>query len=122
MKGKVDELLAALERNFRLELFLNMLDDLKQTCLHNAADLRHANIRKELAAALEEVFDRMKEQLSLLFAPGVDRKSDFFRDLAGSVYMNQAGQVNYRNREPASGRGPGGNLPAGAGSRNERAG
>jgi benzoyl-CoA reductase subunit A len=93
MQGKVDELLAALERNFRLELFLNMLDDLKKTCLHNAADLRHANISKELAAALEEVFDRMKEQLSLLFAPGVDRKSDFFRDLAGSVYMQQAEDV-----------------------------
>jgi benzoyl-CoA reductase subunit A len=93
MRGKGDELLAALERNFRLELFLNMLDDLKQTCLHNAADLRHAEIGKELAAALEEVFDRMKEQLSLLFAPGVDRKSDFFRDLAGSVYMQQAEDV-----------------------------
>jgi benzoyl-CoA reductase subunit A len=93
MQGKVDELLAALERNFRLELFLNMLDDLKQTCLHHAADLRHANIGKELAVALEEVFDRMKEQLSLLFAPGVDRKSDFFRDLAGSVYMQQAEEV-----------------------------
>jgi len=93
MKGKVDDLLAALERNFRLELFLNQLDDLKQTCLHNAADLRHAEIGKELAVALEEVFERMKEQLSLLFAPGVDRKSDFFRDLAGSVYMHQAEDV-----------------------------
>ena len=93
MRGKVDELLGALERNFRLELFLNQLDDLKQTCLHNAADLRHAEIGKELAVALEEVFDRMKEQLSLLFAPGVDRKSDFFRDLAGSVYMHQAEDV-----------------------------
>jgi benzoyl-CoA reductase subunit A len=93
MKGKADELLAALERNFRLELFLNQLDDLKQTCLHNAADLRHAEIGKELAAALEETFKRMKNKLSGLFAPGVERKSDFFRDLAGSVYMNQAEEV-----------------------------
>jgi benzoyl-CoA reductase subunit A len=93
MKGKVDELLAALERNFRLELFLNQLDDLKQTCLHNAADLRHAEIGKELAAALDETFERMKNKLSGLFAPGVERKSDFFRDLAGSVYMNQAEEV-----------------------------
>jgi benzoyl-CoA reductase subunit A len=93
MKGKVDELLAALERNFRLELFLNQLDDLKQTCLHNAADLRHAEIGKELAAALDETFKRMKNKLSGLFAPGVERKSDFFRDLAGSVYMNQAEEV-----------------------------
>ena len=94
MKGKVDELLAALERNFRLELFLNQLDDLKQTCLHNAADLRHAEIGKELAVALDETFDRMQNKLSGLFAPGIERKSDFFRDLAGSVYMHQAEEVS----------------------------
>ena len=90
MKGKVNDLLTALERNFRLELFLNQLDDLKQTCLHNAADVRHVKIGKELAMALEDTFERMKTKLSGLFAPGVERKSDFFRDLAGSVYMNQA--------------------------------
>lgn len=93
MKDMVDELLEALERNFRLELFLNQLDDLKQTCLHNAADLRHADIAGELKTALNETFDRMQTQLSKLFAPGVERKSDFFRDLAGSVYMNQAEEV-----------------------------
>jgi benzoyl-CoA reductase subunit A len=90
MKGKVDDLLAALERNFRLELFLNQLDDLKQTCLHNAADVRHVKIGKNLALALENIFGRMKINLSGLFAPGGERKSDFFRDLAGSVYMSQA--------------------------------
>ena len=94
MKGTVDDLLAALERNFRLELFLNQLDDLKQTCLHNAADLRHAEIGKELAVALDETFKRMQNKLSGLFAPGIERKSDFFRDLAGSVYMHQAEEVS----------------------------
>jgi len=93
MTGRVDDLLASLERNFRLELFLNQLNDLKQTCLHNAADLRHADIGEQLATALDDVFKRMRQQLSGLFAPGVDRKSDFFRDLAGSVYMNQSEEV-----------------------------
>ncbi len=93
MKDMVDDLLAALERNFRLELFLNMLDDLKETCQHNANDLRHADIGKELTLALNETFERMKIQLSKLFAPGVERKSDFFRDLAGSVYMNVTEEV-----------------------------
>ena len=72
MKGKVNDLLTALERNFRLELFLNQLDDLKQTCLHNAADVRHVKIGKELAMALEDTFERMKTKLSGLFAPGVE--------------------------------------------------
>ena len=94
MKDMVEELLKALERNFRLELFLNQLDDLKQTCLHNGADLRHADIGQDLLRALNETFDRMKTELSKLFSPGVERKSDFFRDLAGSVYMNQAELVS----------------------------
>jgi len=93
MKDLADDLLEALERNFRLELFLNQLEDLKETCQHNAADLRHADIGKELEAALNDTFERMKSQLSQLFAPGVERKSDFFRDLAGSVYMNKAEEV-----------------------------
>ncbi len=93
MHDMVDDLLAALERNFRLELFLNMLEDLKETCLHNAADLRHAEISDQLATALNETFERMKTQLSKLFASGVERKSDFFRDLAGSVYMNVSEEV-----------------------------
>ncbi len=93
LKQRVDELLAALERNFRLELFLNMLEDLKQTCLENAANERHEKIGQELVTALHTTFDRMQTQLSKLFAPGVERKSDFFRDLAGSVYMNQSEKV-----------------------------
>jgi benzoyl-CoA reductase subunit A len=93
MRDMVGDLLASLERNFRLELFLNMLDDLKETCLHNADDLRHADIGKQLTLALNEIFERMKIQLSKLFASGAERKSDFFRDLAGSVYMNVAEDV-----------------------------
>lgn len=93
IRGKVDDLLLALERNFRLELFLNQLDDLKQTCLHHAADVRHAEIGSALKEALNEIFERMGAQLAGLFAPGAERKSDFFRDLAGSVYMHQAEDV-----------------------------
>jgi len=89
MKESADELVTALERNFRLELFLNQLDDLRSTCFHNAADVRHADISEALANALREIFKRMQDQLVGLYAPGVDRKSDFFRDLAGSVYMNK---------------------------------
>ncbi|MGD8384856.1 MAG: benzoyl-CoA reductase subunit A [Lysobacterales bacterium] len=93
MEQHVDELVTALERNFRLELFLNQLDDLQMTCLHNAADVRHADIADALSEALVEVFKRMRDQLVNLYAPGIDRKSDFFRDLAGSVYMHKAEEV-----------------------------
>jgi benzoyl-CoA reductase subunit A len=93
IKGKVDDLLQGLERNFRLELFLNQLDDLKQTCLLNASDVRHAELGEALAEALDETFNGMQAQLAGLFAPGGERKSDFFRDLAGTVYMTEAEEV-----------------------------
>jgi benzoyl-CoA reductase subunit A len=93
LEDRVSDLLAALERSFRLELFLNQLDDLKQTCLKYSTDLRHAEIGSQLATALDEIFGRMKTRLTRLFAPGIERKSDFFRDLAGSVYMHHAEEV-----------------------------
>ncbi len=38
-------------------------------------------------AALEEVFRRLRVEAPALFAPGAKRKSDFFRDIAGSQYL-----------------------------------
>jgi len=93
MKDTADAMLRGLERNFRLELFLDQLEDLRVTCQHNTTDLRHADIAAKLDTTLDTVFDRMKTQLSKLFARGAERKSDFFRDLAGSVYMNEAETV-----------------------------
>jgi benzoyl-CoA reductase subunit A len=90
---QVDELLAALERNFRLELFLEQLLDLEKTCRENGRDLRFASRHKAIAAALEAIFAQLREKLAGLFAPGVVRKSDFFRDLAGAEYMHVAEQV-----------------------------
>ncbi len=91
--GQLAALVGDLERNFRLELFLEQLADLERTCLGNAEDLRFGARRQALAEALGEIFGRLRGQLGGLFAPGVVRKSDFFRDLAGSVYMQVAEEV-----------------------------
>ena len=40
-----------------------------------------------MLAALEEVFKRLQLEAPELFAPGAKRKSDFFRDIAGSRYL-----------------------------------
>jgi benzoyl-CoA reductase subunit A len=87
LEGQVEELIEGLERNFRLEQFLEQLKDLQETCLNNGDDLRFAKIRKPLGDAIDETFVRLREKLVELYAPGAERKSDFFRDLAGSVYM-----------------------------------
>jgi len=60
LNGSLDAFLAQLERDFRLEQYLE---------------------------ALEEVFRRLSAEAPQLFAPGAKRKSDFFRDIAGSQYL-----------------------------------
>ncbi len=87
---KIDRLLFNLERHFRLELFLEQLNDLHQTCAHNADDLRYPGQKDKICSVLDVAFTRLADSLKGLFAPGVVRKSDFFRDLAGSEYMNIA--------------------------------
>ncbi|MDH3451493.1 MAG: benzoyl-CoA reductase subunit A [Gammaproteobacteria bacterium] len=90
---QLEELLGSLERNFRLELFLEQLQDLEQTCRENGRDLRFASRHKAIAAALEDIFAQLRDKLAGLFTPGIRRKSDFFRDLAGAEYMHVAEQV-----------------------------
>jgi benzoyl-CoA reductase subunit A len=82
-----------LERFFRLELFLEQLEDLHQTCALASDDLRYPGQKEKLCAALDTIFERLRKKLTELFGPGVVRKSDFFRDLAGSSYMNAAEDV-----------------------------
>ncbi|GAB4360094.1 MAG: hypothetical protein Kow006_29680 [Gammaproteobacteria bacterium] len=93
MEGKIDTLISDLERNFRLEQFLEQLKDLEETCQKNAGDERFNKIRTALGQAIEETFDRLRDVGRQLYAPGAERKSDFFRDLAGSQYMQISEEV-----------------------------
>jgi benzoyl-CoA reductase subunit A len=47
-----------------------------------------------------QIFQTMETEARELFRPGVTRKSDFFRDLAGSMYMRLAEQLAHRERMP----------------------
>jgi len=89
----LDDFLAALERTFRLEQFLEQLEDLEQTCLRQVAGPRFAGLESGMKEALAEVFRRLRAEAPKLYAPGAKRKSDFFRDIAGSRYHNQAEEV-----------------------------
>jgi len=87
LNGGLDEFVAQLERDFRLEQFLEQLADLEGVCQRNAPDA------KEVHAALDTVFGLLREEAPELFAPGAKRKSDFFRDIAGSRYLALGEQV-----------------------------
>jgi benzoyl-CoA reductase subunit A len=87
LNGKLEEFLGHLERDFRLEQFLEQLADLEATCRRNAEGTRFGDNAAAVAAALTEVFKRLQAEAPDLFAPGAKRKSDFFRDIAGSRYL-----------------------------------
>jgi benzoyl-CoA reductase subunit A len=87
LAGRVDAFLTELERHFRHVHFRDQLRDLEETCRRNSGGLRFAGQEKALAAALGEVFSRLRAESASLFAPGARRRSDFFRDIAGSRFM-----------------------------------
>ena len=87
LEAVLEGLLQNLERSFRLEQFLEQLVDLEETCRANAKSQRFKGEETALAAAIEAVFVRLREEAPALFAPGARRKSDFFRDIAGSRFM-----------------------------------
>ena len=93
LNGKLDGFLATLERAFRLEQFLEQLGDLERTCLGLVKGERFAAVEVGIREALSEVFKRLREEAPQLYAPGANRKSDFFRDIAGSRYHNHAEEV-----------------------------
>jgi benzoyl-CoA reductase subunit A len=87
LNGALEGFLGQLERDFRLEQFLEQLVDLEQVCERNVASV------PEVVAALRTLFGMLKTEAPELFAPGAKRKSDFFRDIAGSRYLALGEQV-----------------------------
>ena len=90
---RVQEFLSALERNFRLVQFLEQLNDLEATCIGQLQTERFAKVAEKMGEALNEVFRRLKAEAPELYAPGANRKSDFFRDIAGSRFHVHAEAV-----------------------------
>jgi benzoyl-CoA reductase subunit A len=89
-----DEFLGALERGFRLEQFLEQLTDLEVTCIDQLKAERFAKVGDRLREALHEIFLRLNKEAPELYAPGAKRKSDFFRDIAGSRFHVHAEAVS----------------------------
>lgn len=87
LNGQLEDFIAQLERDFRLEQFLEQLTDLEATCQRNAEGPRFGDAGKGVALALGQTFSLLKQEAPELFAPGAKRKSDFFRDIAGSRYL-----------------------------------
>ena len=87
LNGSLDGFLAQLERDFRAEQYMEQLADLAGTCERSLATARFGDDGAGVGDALTEVFRRLTAEAPALFAPGAKRKSDFFRDIAGSQYL-----------------------------------
>lgn len=87
LNGALDAFIEQLERDFRAEQYLEQLADLRETCVRNLASGNFGTAAEAVGEALAEVFRRLEAEAPSLFAPGARRKSDFFRDIAGSQYL-----------------------------------
>ncbi len=86
--GGLEALMDDLESNIRLEQFLEQLGDLRDTCSSYIKN-GDGGVRE----ALNEVFDRIETEAPEMFKRGARRKSDFFRDIAGSRVMHIGEEV-----------------------------
>jgi len=86
-KQQIEDFLAGLERAFRLEQFIEQLADLEETCLRQVHGARFEKNATGVKTALAEVFASLRGEAPAMYAPGAARKSDFFRDIAGSRYL-----------------------------------
>jgi len=87
LNGQLDGFIGQLERDFRAEQYLEQLADLEATCQRNLDKTRFGDDAPAVREALEAVFRQLAAEAAELFAPGARRKSDFFRDIAGSQYL-----------------------------------
>jgi len=81
---------AHLETNFRLQQFMNQLDYLAEIALEEAERTRLAKLREPLAERLRALFAGIGKDAEEMFQVGQAKRSEFFRDLAGSAYMRHA--------------------------------
>ncbi len=79
-----------LSEAFRLQLYLGELDALRDEIAGLLLKPGFAANRAVLAPAADEVLRRMRLSAPALFGPGADRKSDFFRDIAGQAFVKEA--------------------------------
>ena len=91
--GDTDAVMDGVERYFRLEQFLEQLEDLHRTSTGFVGGIRFEGREAAAKEAIDEVFRRVRVEAPALFAPGAARKSDFFRDIAGARFMRIGEQV-----------------------------
>ena len=87
LAARAPTVLPAVAASFAGAKHLAELERLLEQLLRFAGDERVAGWQPQLNRVLREIVDAMAAETAELFAPGSERKSNFFRDLASSSYM-----------------------------------
>jgi benzoyl-CoA reductase subunit A len=93
LSSAAQTLITDLERNFRLEQFLFQLEELHETCHGFVKGPRLAGKEAAVKGALDSIFKSLAKEALEIYGPNSSRKSDFFRDIAGSRFMSLAEEV-----------------------------
>ena len=86
--GNPDAVMEGVGMVIRREEFLGQLADLKKTCTSHIK-----NGDQGVAEALDQIFGYIEDETPEMFKLGADRKSDFFRDIAGAKFMQKGEEV-----------------------------
>ncbi|MGD8328726.1 MAG: BadF/BadG/BcrA/BcrD ATPase family protein [Acidobacteriota bacterium] len=97
---RAGEVLELIDRSFRKAQHRAMLRNLRDALLEEVAAHRHDAWRRALEAAVGEILETMDAEATVLFEPGAEKRSDFFRDLASSSYMRHAEEHQDPRRLP----------------------
>ncbi len=84
--------ISRVEGFFRLEQYLSQHTLLRQAIEEQLASEDGAG--RTLAPVIEQILERMDKRAPSLFSRGARRKSDFFRDIAGSQYLRFAEEIS----------------------------
>ncbi len=84
-------LLRRLQLGIREQQYLAQLDSLEQVIRSYFNDIR---CTREIRTAASGLLEQMHAEAAELYADGANRKSDFFRDLAGARYLHLAEDVS----------------------------
>jgi benzoyl-CoA reductase subunit A len=89
----VEQLMDWLDSKFKLSQHQMQTDALQDVCHGIVDEWKDNGARKEYHDALDHTFDAMRTRAAELFQPGVRARSDFFRDIASSEYLDHAEEL-----------------------------
>jgi len=93
----VTDLMNWLECKFKLAAHLRQVDALEEVCRSIVDEWNANGSQEKYQAALGDIFANMRTAAEPMFRPGVSSRSDFFRDIASSEYLDNTEKIVVRD-------------------------